>query len=446
MHRCSPRLIFVPLACALALPAQAAVVIEDEADHAAALAAQPSFGVPFQLGFEELGLGAALQFQYVDQGLEFDGGVGPFILPEAFGTSGIGSRLAVAGFDPLEASSLTLLFEEPQRVLSLRLVDVEGTLVVDAWRDGALVETFTVTTSELPVDGGAFRAIWFATFVDEVTFSSGLAEDGFGIDELAIAELGSVDNDGDGVPESEGDCDDDDPTVFPADLCGGIDLDCDGDADDVDGDGSTPCEGDCDDGDADVFSGATEACNGVDDDCDGLIDESADSDGDGFTLCEGDCDDGDSAVFPGVGDCDPVPPGDDDDDDDDDDTTGSGDDDDTSGSDDDDTTGPGDDDDTTGSGDDDDTSGTDDDDTSGSDDDDTSGSDDDDDDTSGSGDDDDDDDTGDDDDGTSGAPPGFPDLGLAGGGCACSSSGPSSDEAPLALLLVVLLRRRRRLR
>ncbi len=379
--------LLIVVSFALAIPAHAAVVIEDEVEHINALAAQPSFGVPFQLGFEELGLGTQLTFQYEEEGLTFDGTIGPFILPQAFGTDGIGTRLAVAGFDPLDQSSLTLVFEEPQQVISLRLVDVEGSLLVDGWRDGALVESFELLTPEVPLPGGVFRGIWFSTFVDEVTFSSLLAEDGFGIDEVAIAELGSVDNDGDGVPESEGDCDDDDPSVFPGDLCGGTDLDCDGVVDDADGDGFTPCAGDCDDTDADVYFGADEQCNDVDDDCDGLVDESADSDGDGFTICEGDCDDGDSSVFPGEG-CDEVPTGDDDDD----------------------------------------TSGSDDDDTSGSDDDDTSGS---------------------DDDGTSGTPPGWPpDFGIAGGGCACSAADrpPAGASVLLALMVAAAIRRCRRQR
>lgn len=42
---------------------------------------------------------------------------------------------------------------------------------------------------------------------------------------------------------------------------------------DIDNDGFTEMEGDCDDQDPDVYPGATEICNNLDDDCDGLWDE-----------------------------------------------------------------------------------------------------------------------------------------------------------------------------
>jgi parallel beta-helix repeat protein len=93
--------------------------------------------------------------------------------------------------------------------------------------------------------------------------------------------------------------------------------------DDHDHDGSHGAA-DCDDGDDLVFPGAAEVCDGVDNDCDGAIDGSpvdgtvfyADADGDGFgdsayaqTACTApdgtvgnayDCDDGDAAVGDGV--------------------------------------------------------------------------------------------------------------------------------------------------
>ena len=149
------------------------------------------------------------------------------------------------------------------------------------------------------------------------------------------------------------DCDDSDETVNPeaAELCDGIDNDCDGATDeddaqdaalwfaDVDGDGFgdawstvdacvapsgyTGDATDCDDSDAAVNPDAYELCDGIDNDCDLFIDEDAaadaatwyaDSDGDGFgdagtvaTACAvpsgytddaTDCDDGDAAVSP----------------------------------------------------------------------------------------------------------------------------------------------------
>jgi hypothetical protein len=148
------------------------------------------------------------------------------------------------------------------------------------------------------------------------------------------------------------DCDDSSAAVSPdaAELCNGIDDDCDGAVDedaasdattwyaDSDGDGygdpassASACTApsghvasatDCDDGDPAVSPGASELCNGIDDDCDGRVDEDdavdastwyADTDGDGHagttttTACDQpsgyeatatDCDDGDAAVNP----------------------------------------------------------------------------------------------------------------------------------------------------
>jgi predicted outer membrane repeat protein len=162
---------------------------------------------------------------------------------------------------------------------------------------------------------------------------------------------GPPDADGDGYREGP-DCDDDDPGVHPdaAELCDGIDNDCDGAVDepdaldaltwyaDADGDGhgdpdqsQRACEApsgmvadntDCDDGDAAIHPLAEELCNGVDDDCDGEIDDGlgelstwyVDGDGDGFgdphspvQACSqpsdavkdaSDCDDSDAAVHP----------------------------------------------------------------------------------------------------------------------------------------------------
>ena len=154
------------------------------------------------------------------------------------------------------------------------------------------------------------------------------------------------DSDGDGVPAGE-DCDDGDASVSPdaAELCDGIDNNCDGQIDegvtstffaDVDGDGfgdaaagaerCAPDAGevanddDCDDGDSDVFPGATEVCDGADQDCDGIADNGlletyfvdADADGhgdpeapveacvptDGLVASASDCDDTDPLVSP----------------------------------------------------------------------------------------------------------------------------------------------------
>ncbi len=102
------------------------------------------------------------------------------------------------------------------------------------------------------------------------------------------------------------DCDDDDPAVGPlaAEICNGIDDNCDGDLPwdelDADEDGLRTCEGDCDDTDARAFPGAAELCDGVDQDCSGDGWAEADEDGDGVRGCDGDCDDRNVYVFPGA--------------------------------------------------------------------------------------------------------------------------------------------------
>ncbi len=142
-----------------------------------------------------------------------------------------------------------------------------------------------------------------------------------------------VDADGDGytsVASGGDDCDDTNPAVFPgaAEVCDGIDNDCDGlidDADpnvsatttwyaDADGDGygddATGVEactqpsgtvglgGDCNDADPAYNPGATESdCTDPNDyNCDGSVGY-ADADGDGFPACQ-DCNDADGTINP----------------------------------------------------------------------------------------------------------------------------------------------------
>jgi len=149
----------------------------------------------------------------------------------------------------------------------------------------------------------------------------GLDQDCSGADEACPADPNDVDDDGDGVTENQGDCNDASPTVHPgaAEVCGdGIDQDCNGadavcppDPNDVDddGDGLTENQGDCNDADAEIYPGAAETCgDGIDQDCSG--DDAAcppgpndtDDDGDSYTENEGDCNDGDAGIFPGAND------------------------------------------------------------------------------------------------------------------------------------------------
>ena len=63
---------------------------------------------------------------------------------------------------------------------------------------------------------------------------------------------------------------------------------------DGDGDGFENCEGDCDDDEETVYPGASEVADGLDNDCNGEIDDGtvlSDDDGDGFAEYQGDCDD-----------------------------------------------------------------------------------------------------------------------------------------------------------
>ena len=145
------------------------------------------------------------------------------------------------------------------------------------------------------------------------------------------ATLHGDDADEDGYTSCGGDCNDFDPNAYPdaAEICDGIDNDCDGnsvvwdmdsdgdgwsacegdcsDADpqlhpgDEDADGFSPCDGDCDDTDAGVSPVSVETCDGVDTDCDGVVgDEELDLDADGYAECQDDCDDSNASVFPGA--------------------------------------------------------------------------------------------------------------------------------------------------
>ncbi|MBM4369431.1 MAG: hypothetical protein FJ102_24675, partial [Deltaproteobacteria bacterium] len=117
------------------------------------------------------------------------------------------------------------------------------------------------------------------------------------------------DDDGDGMNESCGDCDDADATSYDAapEGCDGIDNDCDGsvpsDEADADADGEMACVGDCDDADASRYAASLEYCDGVDNDCDEVVgDDELDADGDGVYACV-DCSSGTC-----VADCDDTDP------------------------------------------------------------------------------------------------------------------------------------------
>ena len=125
-----------------------------------------------------------------------------------------------------------------------------------------------------------------------------------------------TDDDDDGFWLEDGDCNDQDPTVFPGaeDVCDEQDNNCDGLIDegvgllfwlDQDGDdfgdpdreviacelkeGLSSLPLDCNDFNAEINPNSEELCNGIDEDCDGFIDENVgitfyvDSDADGYS-------------------------------------------------------------------------------------------------------------------------------------------------------------------
>lgn len=107
-----------------------------------------------------------------------------------------------------------------------------------------------------------------------------------------------VDRDGDGFTESEGDCNDDDLTVFPGatEFCDKKDNDCDGAIDEgfdvgasctvgtgaCQRSGTKVCKADGSGTQCSATPGTPgiEVCNGIDDDCDGVADE-----GDACLIC-----------------------------------------------------------------------------------------------------------------------------------------------------------------
>jgi len=151
-----------------------------------------------------------------------------------------------------------------------------------------------------PAARGGHTTVW--TGSEMIVWGGTLALNSGGRYSLGLG----TDDDGDGVSECAGDCNDASASVFPGgtEICDGLDDDCDGVIPsgevDADGDGFRDCGGDCDDTNRAVFPGNPESCDGLDNNCNSQIDE-LDTDGDGVGFCFGDCNDADPGAIAAPG-------------------------------------------------------------------------------------------------------------------------------------------------
>jgi hypothetical protein len=204
----------------------------------------------------------------------------------------------------------------------------DTSLVVETGDTGPPPDTgVVVTDTGPPIDTGPV----LDTSAPTDTADTGIVTDtGLPIDTgdtgIVIGSDPNVDDDGDGLAELMGDCDDAEPLVRAgfAEICDGLDNDCDANVDDgveltfyedsdLDGFGDdllgltevgcapsvgfSAVVGDCDDGDNATYPGAPEPCvAGPDRNCDGST-AFQDADSDGWISCA-ECDDGNGSVFP----------------------------------------------------------------------------------------------------------------------------------------------------
>jgi|GEM_PF-849953 len=194
--------------------------------------------------------------------------------------------------------------------------DTDGDLHYD---DGVPDCVLTYAASDLDCDDSVAT-----TYAGAAEICNAVDDD---CDSPAVVDEG-FDTDGDGFYDGSNagcvaayasvDCNDAVATIFPgaAEVCDGVDQDCDGVVPaieiDNDGDGFNECaDGDCDDTNNAVFAGGVEICNGVDDNCDTNTDEPFDLDGDTYfvnsaacTAAYGaanvDCNDAAPAINPGA--------------------------------------------------------------------------------------------------------------------------------------------------
>ena len=212
---------------------------------------------------------------------------------------------------------------DPPDILSIQIEDTNVSpgltigVSVEAVGAGNLSYEWSASREDDVEDSGFFtepsedRTTWTAPFEPGEVLITIAVSDIRGTTTRSVPVLvgAGVDADGDGFSVVEGDCNDNDASIYPGapEQIDGLDNDCDGQADegaddvDDDDDGFSDLQGDCNDSDASIFPGAEEVVNGVDDDCDGRIDndtEAYDDDGDGFSEDEGDCDDSNDSIGP----------------------------------------------------------------------------------------------------------------------------------------------------
>ncbi len=235
----------------------------------------------------------------------------------------LGGLLLAVGAPSCAAPVLTF---DPPEILAVHIesTNVTGGLTismeVEATGTGSLLYAWTAEREDGNEDGGAFTepesaaTSWTAPYDDGVVLIAIAVSDARATSSRTIPVLvgPGVDNDEDGFAVAQGDCDDEDATIYPGapEPADGLDNDCDGEIDegsdevDDDGDGFSDLQGDCDDGDPTVYPGADELVNGIDENCNTLIDDGTDAyddDGDGFSEDDGDCNDANAAISPASG-------------------------------------------------------------------------------------------------------------------------------------------------